>query len=282
MPMHMISAQQQEVIYLFIDGGYFKKTCIEKVQKWVENEPLTTFSPIDLIDFTAVKNSFQAKKVFYYDCLDEVPSSSKDDTHDNDRIAKQKHSFNQINSLEGFHVRLGSLSSSGKRKRQKEVDVLLTVDMMKHAHRGNMARAILLSGDRDFKPLVNALVEMGSYVGVASEVSSTANELIWAADFQRKLTFSDYYSWLTQSLQSKYPLPQATANDVRPSEANLIKTGQVEGHLVELFQIGNEFCLYLDKYLDNLSLKLTFTDSDKLELYFFLQCGHRIQWTTPA
>ena len=40
-----------------------------------------------------------------------------------------------------------------KKLRQKKVDVLLAVEALDHAFRGNMSRAYLIAGDLDFAPL---------------------------------------------------------------------------------------------------------------------------------
>ena len=71
---------------------------------------------------------------------------------------KQEMELNRIRKVYGTHVRLGSLTGIEKKRRQKEVDILLAVDMMNHAVRQNMTRAVLLSGERDFKPLIESLV----------------------------------------------------------------------------------------------------------------------------
>jgi uncharacterized LabA/DUF88 family protein len=70
------------------------------------------------------------------------------------RVKKQTDEFNAIRSLPGFHVRLGTLSGTGKRLRQKEVDVQLAVDMLTQAFAKNMNRATLIAGDLDFRPVV--------------------------------------------------------------------------------------------------------------------------------
>jgi uncharacterized LabA/DUF88 family protein len=53
-------------------------------------------------------------------------------------------------------VRQGWLSP-GKKRQQKEVDVLLAVDMLTRSFYKNMTKAVLLAGDRDFKPVVEVV-----------------------------------------------------------------------------------------------------------------------------
>lgn len=53
-----------------------------------------------------------------------------------------------------------------KGKRSKRVDISLTTDMLTHAHRGNYDVAILVAGDEDYVPLVEAVKAEGRRVAV--------------------------------------------------------------------------------------------------------------------
>ncbi|NES70664.1 MAG: NYN domain-containing protein, partial [Okeania sp. SIO2D1] len=130
---------------------------MDSTSKWfgneVENDNIN-------IDFNAIKIFFNAQKVFYYDYIDRIQGKYEEKIDFEERVSQQKDYFNQIRSLEEYHVKLGNLTKKG----QKEVHILLTVDMMNHAIRNNMTKAVLLSGDKDFKPLVESLVNMGMIV----------------------------------------------------------------------------------------------------------------------
>jgi uncharacterized LabA/DUF88 family protein len=73
-------------------------------------------------------------------------------------------------------MRLGSLRGAPKKRRQKEVDVLLAADMLTHGYDGNMDKAILIAGDLDFRRVVEALVRRGVFVEVWYEPKSGAAE----------------------------------------------------------------------------------------------------------
>ena len=90
-------------------------------------------------------------KTFYYDCKDDLKKATETEEQFRKRLEQEEH-FNGIQGVRGCHVQLGTLTSEGTRKRQKEVDILLTVDMMNRAIRQNMDHAFLLSGDADFRP----------------------------------------------------------------------------------------------------------------------------------
>ncbi len=134
-------SQILEPTYLFIDGGHLRQYYAEGVREWFGNE--------GEINFTFIKSRMAAFKLFYYDCLDDVKRSGESEEDYNERVGKQEEQFDLIRSVVGAHVRRGSLTGKNeKKRRQKEVDILLTVDMMNHAIRQNMKRAVLLAGDR--------------------------------------------------------------------------------------------------------------------------------------
>jgi uncharacterized LabA/DUF88 family protein len=53
-----------------------------------------------------------------------------------------------------------------KDRGSKQVDISLAVDMLTHAHRGNYDIAILVAGDEDYVPLVQAVMNEGKTVAV--------------------------------------------------------------------------------------------------------------------
>ncbi|MEW6207973.1 MAG: NYN domain-containing protein [Acidobacteriota bacterium] len=261
------------ITYLFIDGGYLKKAYSEGVSEWFEGE--------GGIDFSQVAGTFSANKTFYYDCLDDVRRPNESESDFDSRVRAQRSDLNKIREVRGCHIKLGHLlGSKEKNKRQKEVDVLLTVDMMAHASRKNMDKAVLLSGDRDFKPLVEALVQMGSDVEVAADAKSVSEELSWAADSFKRLDFYQYWHWSTEPLRSKYPIPRELHNAPAPSGSgvNLLKTGSFEDVPLELYAIHNEFQIYIPSHAGRQSLAIQFNDENRLNLYFRLRHGE-ITWT---
>jgi len=72
--------------------------------------------------------------------------------------------------LTGVHARRGALAGEGRRasKSQKAVDVRLTVDALTWANHGAFDVAVLVTGDGDFSPLVEALRDRGIFVAVAA------------------------------------------------------------------------------------------------------------------
>ncbi len=295
-----IELQSSKVTYLFIDGSYLRESYIDTTSKWFGNE--VGDDNIN-IDFNAIKIFFDARKVFYYDYIDRIQGKYEDKIDFEDRVSKQKDYFNQIRSLEEYHVKLGNLTKKG----QKEAGILLTIDMMNHAMRNNMTKAVLLSGDKDFKPLVESLVNMGMLVYVSSEVRSTSSDLKFAADSYIPLSFFDYYKWSSPELKNKYPMPKietyktpllargidkfTALSDMKigktfgsivkvsePQNAELLDRGKVKDYEVKLFQKDREFILFFRKIEDGSTFQMTLNNQDRLELYYALESGKKIKW----
>jgi len=95
-------------------------------------------------------------RAYYYD----APVKQQEDLA---RYQKQQRFFNALRNLEYFDVRLGRI----ERGRQKGVDVLLAVEMIKYAENEAYDTAIIVSGDSDLVPAVELVKSMGRHVEVA-------------------------------------------------------------------------------------------------------------------
>jgi hypothetical protein len=69
-----------------------------------------------------------------------------------------------------------------KNRRSKRVDISLATDMLSHAHRGNYDLAILVGGDEDYVPLIQAVMAEGRRVIVWALPSGLSPTLARAAD----------------------------------------------------------------------------------------------------
>jgi len=85
--------------------------------------------------------------------------------------------------LDHFDVKLGDLIPTEKGYRQKGVDVLISVDMTIKAFLNHYDVAILVAGDRDFVPAVNAVREFtGKTVYCIYAYNHIAEELLRVVD----------------------------------------------------------------------------------------------------
>lgn len=165
----------EDITYLFIDGGYIRSIYAKYFT------PI--FGPQYRLDVSQFPGSFWApRKTFYYDCIDTIQRHGETPAQTASRIGQQRDSFDEFRSLDGVHVTLGRLKRVRRRTVQKEVDVALAVDMLNHAVRHNMSRAVLIAGDSDFRPLVRSLLQFGTYVILASDPATTSRPLMRAAD----------------------------------------------------------------------------------------------------
>jgi hypothetical protein len=260
-----MNASRELVTYLFIDGGYIRRCYSEAVQPW--------FGTGGEIEFAFIRTHFQnAYKMFYYDCLDDIKRASETAEDFNERIEQQEKYFDKIPAI----IRLGSLTGTAKNKRQKKVDVLLAVDMMKHAVRQNMNRAVLLAGDRDFEPVVETLIDLGIYVIVAGDERSISRHLIRAADEFRPIKFYDYYKWSVSSLREAYPLPQARGN-ISPPRTEALRSGLLGSDPCTLHSEEDEIIIFCPSYQDSHSMTITFNDLDRIKLYCQVVFGIELQ-----
>jgi uncharacterized LabA/DUF88 family protein len=256
----------QPSVYFFVDGGFLRKDYEDAVTPW--------FGGPGEIDYNALKRNIAgAHKMFYYDCLDEDQKPGESSEVFEARIASQKERLNQIKRLPGTHVTLGSLTRS-KPRRQKRVDTLLALDMIRHAIRRNMDRAVLLSGDLDFEPVVKFLVDEGLYVEVAASRKGTAVELADAADDYRPLSLWNYHTCSSPALQVQYPVPRRTNGTyVAPEGSVELAQGTVGGEACRLIKSGSTFAVVLPSYKGTESIYVEFEDLDRLKLYCTLVFG---------
>ncbi|NEQ76351.1 MAG: hypothetical protein F6K23_26915 [Okeania sp. SIO2C9] len=123
------------------------------------------------------------------------------------------------------------------------------------------------------------------YVTIAYNPDSYSDDLIYAADYSISLSFEDYYNWSSQELKNKYPFPKpykmalqfVTKPPTPCDDAHLLKQGKVNDDTVKLFQKENEFILYFPNITNGTS-DLSCDSEEKLELYYSLKYGKKIEW----
>ncbi len=71
-----------------------------------------------------------------------------------------------LERLNRFVIRLGRLQYIEGEYRQKMIDVLLSVDLVRLSWRRDIQKAILITGDSDFVPAINEAKDAGVIVGV--------------------------------------------------------------------------------------------------------------------
>jgi len=213
--------------YLFIDGEYLRRIHREAMQSF--------FGADGDLELSALMREAQASRAYFYDSLDDAPRQGEDEAACGARIAPVKKFFAGLQELSGFHVRLGTMAGQGKRRRQKEVDILLAVDMLTHGFNGSMQKAVLVAGDLDFRPIVEALVRNGVFVEIWYHRTSIAPDLPGAADFGQEIRFRRLYEWSTEAFKNVHHVPRHQEQIGAP-HGQAVRVGSVAGHRVELYQ----------------------------------------------
>ncbi|MFL9670406.1 NYN domain-containing protein [Variovorax sp. AB1(2024)] len=222
----MRSALIQNKSYLFIDGAYLTQAFDDLSKKWFDGVELP-------INYSLLALNHQ--KVFYYDCL---PAQKDGESNDDFSIRKlpQERKFETLRNLNGWHVNEG-IAKHRKRQgaQQKEVDILIAVDMLSHTHRRNMERLTFIAGDQDFCPLIEAVVREGMFVELFYDPTSVSKDLKNSADSTRKLDLLTAHQLLDPRFIETHPIP-TRSNATNPGVANAtaIRTGTREGELFAL------------------------------------------------
>lgn len=213
-------AGPKEVHYLFVDGEQLRCTADEVGKEWFGE-------PID-IDYRLLQGGCQ--KVFYYDCL---PANSHvgDQAEFVKKHAAKLEFFNQLRSIPGWHVSEGLARHRKKaRQEQKEVDILIAVDMLTHTHRKNMHRLTFVSGDQDFAPLLEAVVRDGMYVELLYPLGHTSQDLIHFADVAKPMDVDYLHSISTRAFKQRNTLPDRSGElSSHPLNGVVIGEGFVSG-----------------------------------------------------
>jgi len=93
-----------------------------------------------------------------------------------------------LKKIPRFEVRLGKLSYIHGEFVQRRVDVLLSVDLVRMSWGRQIQRAVLLSGDIDLVPAVQAAKDAGVLTQVYYSRRSVHDELLQACDDRFEMT----------------------------------------------------------------------------------------------
>jgi uncharacterized LabA/DUF88 family protein len=255
-----------EQTYVFIDGAYLER---------VHREVMRAFFGEDgELDIFPIGQWAKADRVYFYDSIDYTQSANESESDWQARVGRLESSLDHIRLLPGFFVRTGTVPGrdKGKRREQKEIDVMLAVDMAKHALKGNIKKAVVIAGDLDLRPAVEALVEEGVVVEVWYHSSSIAQGLPAAADKGVELRFRQLYSWSTESFQRKHRIPNDERRGGNARWGQLIRSGSLINWNweVELYKSTQgertEFHLWVN-FGRHESIFITDEDADLIDRY---------------
>lgn len=266
-----------ELTYVFIDGNYLRM---------VHREVMQDFFGVDgELDLSPIRRAAAARRVYIYDALDDEAREGESEEKYEDRVERFDKFLKGLGSLEGYHFRPGSVKRGKRREKkreQKEVDVLLAVDMMAFGLTDRIKKAVLISGDLDFRPAVEELVRHGVVVHVWYSPTSFSEALVEAADLGVEMRLKDFWRLSPRSFQERHRLP-----DERKQGGNggrngrLEKVGSVSGQHAELYcVVSGAQTLNYSLWITNNEHDSTIvwdTDLDLIERYVTRQFGE-IDW----
>ncbi len=133
----------------------------------------------------------------YFNCLPYLSNAPAPE--EQEAFRKKEGFYMRLQRLDRFEVKLGRLAFRGMDEQsgkpvleQKQVDVLLAIEMVYYAARRSVNNIILLSGDGDFLPAVELVKREGLTFALAhgprSGAQLTVQESLWeAADLRLTL-----------------------------------------------------------------------------------------------
>jgi uncharacterized LabA/DUF88 family protein len=163
------------VKYLFVDGG-FLDAMLEKPQKY--------FGRPSELEYRYEFIAGGYARTFYYDAYPQKKKTHTEEEHCR-RLAAKERKFRKINLTPGVHTREGitrNRTAGESRLQQKGVDILLAIDVFKHAINGNMTETHIMTTDIDFFPLFDALRDTRVSTHLHCYPRETSEELMFLAD----------------------------------------------------------------------------------------------------
>jgi uncharacterized LabA/DUF88 family protein len=173
---------------LFIDAGYLDKLVQHEFaeQSGGRKVPL----PLDLKKLPALLAGEKPWRVFYYYAMPWVSDPPLPAEH---AVFQGKERFMAfLGRLKGWELRQGVVErrTSGKDVWfvQKRIDVMLAVDLVRLAWKGEIQQAVILAGDSDFVPAVEDARAAGVRVTIRYAPGTAHEDLVRACDQARSLS----------------------------------------------------------------------------------------------
>lgn len=161
---------------LFLDAGYLDKVLEFHGRLRIDYERFSD----------ALCEPDERFRTYYYNCPPWQGNPPSDD--DRARLSSYQAFAHRLNLLNRFVVREGRLQKIGDRFRQKGVDMLLAVDLLRLAYGGRIDRMLLLTADSDFVPAIEAARDTGVVTSLVYAPSlNVHNSLLSAVDERLRL-----------------------------------------------------------------------------------------------
>ncbi|MEK7996446.1 MAG: NYN domain-containing protein [Planctomycetota bacterium] len=164
---------------ILIDGAY-----LEKVR---ENDFAGTRVDFEKLG-DELAGSMERLRTYYYNCM---PYTGNPPTpEERGRLASMDSFISVLKRLPRFQVRLGKLQRIGNQFKQKRVDIWMAVDLVRMSANRQIEKAILITGDSDLVPAIEAARDSGVVVSLYYSPNARHDELLQACDERYEITRS--------------------------------------------------------------------------------------------
>ncbi|WP_375304621.1 NYN domain-containing protein [Bradyrhizobium sp. A11] len=213
--------------YLFVDGG-FVESMAPKAERFF-GISLTNYE----VDYRRVAGGFA--RTFYYDALPTL-KIDEDPLVYAAKLRAKEQLFARVNRTPFMHTREGITRNRSSRRvlQQKGVDILLAIDVFKHASVRNMDEAHIMTCDLDFFPLFEALRDTPVSVHLHCYTEETSLELMALADVVLPVNPFTVLQWMHHPSRDQLVEWNVSENDLGPHD--LIKEGTYEGLPFHVFR----------------------------------------------
>lgn len=134
----------------------------------------------------ALAGAMERLRTYYYHCMPFVGSPPTVD--EKRRFAAMDRFVSSLKKLPRFQFRQGKLQHIGNEFRQKRVDILMAVDLVRMSSAKQIERAVLVTGDSDLVPAIEVARDCGVVVALYYSPNARSDELLQACDERFEIT----------------------------------------------------------------------------------------------
>ena len=176
------SDKQKERVMVFIDGSNFYHVLNQHFSR----------NDIKFGKFAEkLAGERELVRTYYYNIRQESNSRGHDD---------QEKFLSALYEIPYFEVKLGIVKQRGDAMVEKGVDMMIGVDILKNAYENLYDTAILVSGDGDFYPALQAAKDHGKHVEIAAFDTNISPETARIADLHLRLNKTFFTNlWMTKT-----------------------------------------------------------------------------------
>ncbi len=136
---------------------------------------------IDLELFSdTISEDYDRLRTYYYTAMPHQSNPPTDE--ERKRYSSADRFVARIKKLNRFDVRLGKLEKRNGNFTQKRVDILLAVDLVRFSWGKSISTAVVVAGDSDFVPAIEAAKDAGVLVRLYYSKASVHHELLNSVD----------------------------------------------------------------------------------------------------